>query len=94
MASCVATAYIMRYGRLNAGAGPAGGVCTEGSLSRGFGEGPARLGEGDGALVMGGGSIEACEVGGFDGMMGSGKDGISSSIVEVSMVICLVTGTF
>jgi hypothetical protein len=49
------------------------------------------LGDGDGALVNGGGSIEECEVGGFDGMIGSGKDGISSSC-EVSIVICLVGG--
>ena len=41
---------------------------------------------------MGGGSIDECDVGGLDGMKGSGKDGISSSIFEVSIVICLVAG--
>ena len=40
--------------------------------------------------MMGGGSIEACAVGGFEGMTGSGREGISSSIEDVSMVICLV----
>jgi hypothetical protein len=57
----------------------------------GLGDGADILGDGDGALVNGGGSIEECEVGGFDGMIGSGKDGISSSC-EVSIVICLVGG--
>jgi hypothetical protein len=58
-----------------------------------LGDGADRLGEGEGALVMGGGSIDECDVGGFDGMTGSGKEGISSSMFEVSMVICLVGGT-
>lgn len=53
------------------------------------------LGEGEGALV-GGGSIE-CEVGGLDPMdpiMGSGREGISSSTDDVSIVICLVGRAF
>jgi hypothetical protein len=76
----------MRYGRVKAEGGPAGGaVGPEASPSAG-------LGEGEGALVMGGGSIDECDVGGLDGMTGSGNDGISSSIFEVSIVICLVGG--
>lgn len=50
----------------------------------------AALGEGDGALVRGGGSMAACEVGAFVGITGSGKAGISSSPL-VSMVISLVS---
>jgi len=50
----------------------------------------AKLGDGDGALVRGGGSIVECEVGGFDGTAGSGKGEISSSVL-VSMVISLVS---
>lgn len=73
----------MRYGRLNAGVGPAGGAAgLPFSVSVGFG---------DGALVGGGGSIEECDVGGFEGIAGSGNDGMSSSC-EVSMVICFVGG--
>lgn len=89
MASCVATAYIIRYGRLNAGAGPAGGA--EGvpfSLSTGLGEGADMLGDGEGALVTGGGSIDECDVAGLD-MSASGKAGMSSSC-EVSIVIDFV----
>jgi hypothetical protein len=37
------------------------------SLSAGFGDAAATLGEGDGALVSGGGSMEAFEVGALDG---------------------------
>lgn len=48
------------------------------------------LGEGEGALV-GGGSIEECDVGGFEGIIGSGNEGMSSSC-DVSMVICFVGG--
>lgn len=47
------------------------------------------LGEGEGALV-GGGSMEECDVGGLDPIMGSGREGISSSVDDVSIVICLV----
>jgi hypothetical protein len=43
--------------------------------------------------VTGGGSIDECDVGGFDGIMGSGKASISSSW-EVSIVICLVGSGF
>lgn len=58
---------------------------------RGLGEGiAAELGEGDGALVSGGGSIFDCEAGAFDGNAGSGRSGISSS-VRVSMVISFVS---
>jgi hypothetical protein len=81
----------MRYGRLNAGVGPAGGPAgVPFSASAGFGEGADILGEGEGALV-GGGSIEECDVGGLEGMTGSGNEGISSSC-DVSMVICFVGG--
>lgn len=62
------------------------------SPSAGLGDGADTLGEGDGALVMGGGSMDECDVGGFEGMKGSGREGISSSMLEVSMVICLVGG--
>lgn len=89
MASCVATAYIIRYGRLKAGAGPAGGA--EGvpfSPSIGFGDGADMLGDGEGALVTGGGSIDECDVGGLD-MSASGNAGMSSSC-EVSIVMDLV----
>jgi hypothetical protein len=57
-----------------------------------LGDGADRLGEGEGALVIGGGSMDECDVGGFDGMTGSGKEGISSSMFEVSIVICFVGG--
>jgi hypothetical protein len=58
----------------------------------GLGDGADILGDGEGALV-GGGSIDECDAGGLEGMIGSGSDGISSSW-EVSMVICLVAGAF
>lgn len=84
----------MRYGSPNAGVGPGGGASVGGfdsESARGRGEGIAAvLGEGEGALVRGGGSIDACEVVGFDGMTGSGSCGMSSS-VRVSMVISLVS---
>lgn len=60
------------------------------SLSTGLGEAAARLGEGEGALVIGGGSMDECDVGAFEGIAGSGKADISSSLDEVSIVICLV----
>ena len=83
----------MRYGKLNAGTGPAGGLPDAPfSLSVGLGDAAAMLGDGDGALVSGGGSIEALDVGAFDGRAGSGNAGISSSADEVSIVICLVKG--
>ena len=59
-----------------------------GSDSTGFGDADVRLGEGEGALVSGGGSMDACDVGAFDGRAGSGSARISSSVDEVSMVIC------
>jgi len=92
MASCVATAYIIRYGRLKAGVGPAGGPPgVPFSASAGLGDGADMLGDGEGALVGGGGSIDEYDVGGFEGMAGSGNDGMSSSW-DVSMVICFVGG--
>lgn len=60
-------------------------------MSVGLGEGADILGDGDGALVGGGGSIEACDVGAFEGIAGSGNDGISSSC-DVSIVMFLVGG--
>lgn len=82
----------MRYGRLNAGAGPAGGATGAPlSPSVGLGDGADMLGDGEGALVGGGGSIDECDVGGFEGIAGSGNDGMSSSC-DVSMVICFVGG--
>ena len=50
----------------------------------------AVLGEGEGAPVSGGGSIGACEVGGFGGTAGSGSGGMSPSPF-VSIVISLVS---
>ena len=92
-ASCVATAYTIRYGKLKAETGPGGGLPgVPTSPSTGFGDAAATLGEGEGALVSGGGSMEAFEVGALDGMAGSGNAGISSSADEVSMVICFVAG--
>ena len=92
-ASDVATAYTIRYGRLKAEMGPGGGLPEVArSDSIGFGDADVRLGEGEGALVSGGGSMDACEVGALDGSAGSGSAGISSSIDEVSIVICLVGG--
>lgn len=76
---------------MKAEGGPAGGAAdVKASPSTGLGDGADILGEGEGALVMGGGSIDECEVGGFEGIMGSGNEEISSSILEVSIVICLV----
>jgi hypothetical protein len=57
-----------------------------GSESDGFGDAAAMLGEGEGALVTGGGSIVVGV--GLDANTGSGKAGISS-MEAVSMVICL-----
>ena len=82
----------MRYGKLNAETGPGGGLPDAPPSPSGFGDAAATLGEGEGALVSGGGSIDAFEVGARDGRAGSGSAGISSSADEVSMVICLVGG--
>lgn len=74
--------------------GPVGGPVADVSGSTvGFGEGADMLGDGEGALV-GGGSIEECDVGGLGSMMGSGSEGISSSLDDVSMVICFVGSAF
>lgn len=90
----MATAYIMRYGRLNAEGGPGGGPTdVDVSLSNCFdGDADDRLGEGEGALVNLGGSMDECDVGALDGIAGSGNAGISSSVEEVSIVICFVGG--
>jgi hypothetical protein len=55
-----------------------------------FGEGAAMLGEGDGALVNGGGSIVELETDMRCCRAGSGNAGISSPAAEVSNVILLV----
>ena len=91
----MATAYTIRYGRPNAGGGPAGGAGVEGFCSvswRCRGEAiAAALEEGEGALVRGGGSIVEFEMGcGLEGIAGSGKGGMSSS-VRVSIVISFVS---
>lgn len=57
----------------------------------GFGDAVV-IGEGDGALVSGGGSMDECDVGALDGIAGSGSARISSSADAVSMVICFVGG--
>jgi hypothetical protein len=51
----------------------------------------ATFGEGEGALVSGGGSIAANEVGAFDGTTGAGSGGRSSAAL-VSIVISFVSG--
>jgi hypothetical protein len=90
----VATAYIIRYGKPNAAGGP-GGTCDVGIpsesyvFSADFGEGAVMLGDGDGALVTGGGSMLELETDARCCMAGSGRAGISSP-ADVSMVICLV----
>ena len=56
-----------------------------GSESDGLGEAAAMLGEGDGALVTGGGSMAVGVA--FEAMTGSGKAGMSS-FDAVSIVIC------
>lgn len=91
----MATAYTIRYGNPNAGGGPdAGGAGVDGlrSTSTGFlGETMvAALGDGDGALVSGGGSMAKFEVSGLECIAGSGNGAISSS-VPVSIVISLVS---
>lgn len=57
------------------------------SESKGFGDAAAMLGEGDGALVTGGGSIAELVGVGLDDKAGSPSDGISPSDA-VSIVIC------
>jgi hypothetical protein len=81
----------MRYGRLKAGVGPDGVPPEVGaSPSTGFGDADVKLGEGDGALVIRGGSMEECEACPLEDMTGSGNGGISSPFVERSTVMCLV----
>jgi hypothetical protein len=55
-----------------------------------FGDGAVILGEGDGALVTGGGSIVELEIDILCPRAGSGNAGISSPADDVSKVICLV----
>jgi hypothetical protein len=81
----------MRYGRLNADGGPEGRLVE--SRSAGLGEPAVKLGDGEGALVSGGGSMVELEEGILDGSAGSGSAGISSSADVVSIVICLVVRT-
>ena len=92
-ASCVATAYTIRYGSPKAGTGPGGasGVdAVDSESARGRGDAAGALGAGEGAPVSGGGSIAAWDVGALVGMTGSGSGGMSSS-VRVSIVISFVS---
>jgi len=75
---------------LNAEGGPEGRADEVVESSIGLGDPAVRLGDGEGALVSGGGSMDEFEGGILDGSAGSGKDGISSSADVVSIVICLV----
>lgn len=81
-ASCVATAYTIRYGKANAGVGttlsPSLGFGDEVGLASSFGDGMI-------ALVGGGGSI-AEGFGDLEGTTGSGKAGMASSAEAVSIV--------
>ena len=82
--SWVATAYIIRYGSVNAGLGPDG--APEVSRVSDFGpetEASAEAGGGGGSMTEGAG--EAFE-------RGSGRGGIGSSDEEVSMVMYFVEG--
>lgn len=90
-ASEVATAYIIRYCRPKAKGGPGGKFCVGvDSESEGLGEAALNmLGEGEGALVKGGGSIPEFDAA-FVGTAGSGRARISGSAAEVSTVICFV----
>jgi hypothetical protein len=55
-----------------------------------LGEAAVILGEGEGALVSGGGSMAELVGVGFDDSTGSGKERISESADDVSTVICFV----
>lgn len=88
-ASCVATAYTIRYGSANAEGGPGGGFVVSDSNGRSDAAGIA-AGEGDGIAFRGGGSMEELDKGSFDGRTGSGKGVISPSDEEESRVMCLV----
>jgi hypothetical protein len=64
------------------------------SESEGFGEAAlSMLGEGEGALVKGGGSMPELGVD-FAGSTGSGSARISASADDVSTVICFVVCAF
>jgi hypothetical protein len=89
MASWVATAYTIRYGKANAGAGPAEFTPDSGSLGEDVGL-PISLVDGMAMFEGGGGSIDEEEVGNVDGIMESGSAGIASSAEDVSNVICTV----
>lgn len=85
---------MIRYGRPNAGAGPAGGPVVGSGSSGCRGEAiVATLGEGEGADVSGGGSMLECDVGGsgLEVTAGSGNGGMSSSGFRVSMAISFVS---
>ena len=87
----MATAYTIRYGKANAGLGPAVWVVVSFSVFLGEDAGlEISLGEGIVALVVGGGSIAELLVGAFDGTTGSGNADIASSPDDVSIVICAV----
>lgn len=83
-ASCVATAYTIRYGRANAGGGP--GLWGSASVTV-LGEGADVASVKEEVAVKGGGSIKVVEV---CGTIGSGNSGISSLADEVSIVMWLV----
>ena len=59
-------------------------------LSIDFGDGTVILGDGDGALVNGGGSIVALEIDILCPRAGSGSAGISSPAEEVSIAMFFV----
>jgi len=59
------------------------------SGSSGLGDAAATSCEGEGAL-SGGGSMDEFDIGALDGITGSGNAGISSSVDDVSIVICFV----
>ena len=91
IASCVATAYTIRYGNANAGAGPVTAEFTSPSTDLGDDVGlPISLGDGIAIGATGGGSIVECETGADVGKTDSGRAGIASSEEEVSMVILTV----
>lgn len=84
-ASCVATAYTMRYARENAGLGP--GVDASVSTLPDFD--PLVVSE---AAVLGGGGGSITEVAGDGFATGSGSEGSGSSDDDVSIVMCFVEG--
>lgn len=73
--------------------GPAGtGDAAAPDDESGRGEAAAALGDGDGTLVNGGGSIDDVEMALDCCITGSGRAGISSSAEDVSIVMCFVGG--